>query len=816
MGIVTETSSCLVNRKQQRKQIQQLFANIDEERFAAMEFYGVGGLGKSRVLEIAKAESRKQQYPLVIIDMLFSDYSHTAYPYYDLLLRISDQIDLFSDFSQGRLLLSSFFRNGQNGKSLFSNRRSEILSEYYTRLSEALGEKPLILILDSVEHCPPEKFDWFGREFIAPLVLDDKLSSIVVFLAGRGPRIRESRWPLILKNATHSLRLDPFDFESTLEHIRALPPQGVYKDAASNIYALSNGHPYGTESIVSWLNNLGVNVKNVGGQRRKLANLMKEEVIHNYILSDANDWALPFLEIASHFRWFTASDLHALLEKYRPNLGKNQPIQWTSTRLVDLQKQPLHLVFLGEVYYKLVPSLRKLLHISYVLLHPEESAEIHLDISRRLEGQLHSDAVKVTEILYHRAQASVIKEKKARIDIGWFKELLEEHFNTSSSQMLEELLLLKNKLDHDDELDDLLSEKNLLVKIINQHLVPPSTPLSPFQLSHLSIEFTMPSEYRVSWFLADQAVLPTERVRSARRFDLDAWKNKTQAIGSTAFSSFLPSHAQKFIKERCEWAIQLTTNRVDIPWELLHDGEEFLCISRPLGRRPQNLKEPKRLPPREKGPLRALIVGNPTDDLPGAELEAKAIEDVLSKKGCNVDLLLTSKVATATEFVVRVRTQSYDLIHYAGHGYFDYKNPALSGLQFNDGPVYAEELERILNSKAFVFLSACEAGRSETTISTSGFLGEFVEGVATSVMLAGAIGCLGSIWKIGDEIAKDFALVFYRHLLSGETIGEAVRQARIKIKKKEADDFWKSWVLYGNPLQKLPDVNVTGSEDNLI
>jgi CHAT domain-containing protein len=196
-------------------------------------------------------------------------------------------------------------------------------------------------------------------------------------------------------------------------------------------------------------------------------------------------------------------------------------------------------------------------------------------------------------------------------------------------------------------------------------------------------------------------------------------------------------------------------------------------------------------------------VGDPTDDLRGAKDEAEEIAKTLLQVGCEVDLLLGSKQATAKEFVIKVRNQNYDIIHYAGHGYFDPNTPLLSGLLFDDGPVFAEELERVINSRVFVFLSACDAGFTKSAESNVGFIGEFIEGIATSVMIGGAIGCLGPMWKIGDDIAKEFALSFYQFILEGNPIGEAVRQARIHAREIGANNFWKSWVLYGDPLQSF-------------
>ena len=70
----------------------------------------------------------------------------------------------------------------------------------------------------------------------------------------------------------------------------------------------------------------------------------------------------------------------------------------------------------------------------------------------------------------------------------------------------------------------------------------------------------------------------------------------------------------------------------------------------------------------------------------------------------------------------------------------------------------AEELERGLNSRAFVFLNTCGGGRSKVTESTVGFQGRFIEGLATSVLVGGASGCLAPMWDIEDAVAQDFAL----------------------------------------------------------
>jgi len=158
-------------------------------------------------------------------------------------------------------------------------------------------------------------------------------------------------------------------------------------------------------------------------------------------------------------------------------------------------------------------------------------------------------------------------------------------------------------------------------------------------------------------------------------------------------------------------------------------------------------------------------------------------------------------------------TRSYELIHFAGHACFNEEDPRKSELKLAEGRfVFAEELERVLSGRPFVFLSACEAGMAETEVAEVGFRGKYTEGIATLVLLGGAIGCLGPMWRIDDGLAKEFALEFYRQLLvKGMLIGEAVRRARLRLREEDSD-LWAAWILYGDPLQSLPGYEVQAGE----
>lgn len=246
---------------------------------------------------------------------------------------------------------------------------------------------------------------------------------------------------------------------------------------------------------------------------------------------------------------------------------------------------------------------------------------------------------------------------------------------------------------------------------------------------------------------------------------------------------------------------QIVTNYSHIPWELFHDGNDFLCLRHPIARKPQIKDRAISHPPLKDDSMYALVVGNPTCDLPEAESEAEEVADLLTKKKWRVDILMRDK-ATVNMMALKLSNTPYRLIHYAGHGRFIEDAPNKSSLMMRDYPWLAEEFERHLCSSAFIYLSACKTSQTQTMNNIESPRGEFMEGVAISTLRGGAKGCLGPLWGVRDDWAREFALTFYKYALGGETLGESVRQARLAMLDKN-ENFWAGWVLYGDPSDYL-------------
>jgi CHAT domain-containing protein len=259
---------------------------------------------------------------------------------------------------------------------------------------------------------------------------------------------------------------------------------------------------------------------------------------------------------------------------------------------------------------------------------------------------------------------------------------------------------------------------------------------------------------------------------------------------------------QEALARKRKSAIELTTNTMDIPFELMRDERAFLCLSHPIGRHIEMMQAAKSVAPITAAGWRALVVGDPTGDLSAAQEEAEAVADLLAQRNVTVERLIGPEQATLKNFVSALVLQQYHLIHYAGHAFFNPVHPSLSGLRLtqdgHEAKLTAEELKRYLNSPAFVFFSACEAAAAERAATVFNAQGSLIQNLAVAALEGGACGCLGPMWEVADRTTKDFSMAFYSFLLQGKPTGEAVRLARTKL-SRYSTDCWASWVLFGNP-----------------
>ena len=99
----------------------------------------------------------------------------------------------------------------------------------------------------------------------------------------------------------------------------------------------------------------------------------------------------------------------------------------------------------------------------------------------------------------------------------------------------------------------------------------------------------------------------------------------------------------------------------------------------------------------------------------------------------------------------------------------------------------------LLNTE-LVVLSASETGLG--AIRT----GEGVFGLRRAFELAGAHTLIVSLWKVSDEQTRELMVDLYNRMASGQSISNALRQAKLMMKQKYLDPFyWGAFICQGNP-----------------
>jgi len=161
----------------------------------------------------------------------------------------------------------------------------------------------------------------------------------------------------------------------------------------------------------------------------------------------------------------------------------------------------------------------------------------------------------------------------------------------------------------------------------------------------------------------------------------------------------------------------------------------------------------------------AMAPGVPVRTLDGASATAAAVSSVLSTGDSPL------------------------LLHFSGHGVSNEQDDVT--LVMSDGLVSAANLFGHLPRSSIVFLNACSTGSSFERLSRD------LLNQSGSIL----VGFVGPVTDVGGAIV---AMEFYRCLISGACVGEAVQTARETQKAAmPTDHSWMSFVLFGDPLASI-------------
>jgi hypothetical protein len=163
--------------------------------------------------------------------------------------------------------------------------------------------------------------------------------------------------------------------------------------------------------------------------------------------------------------------------------------------------------------------------------------------------------------------------------------------------------------------------------------------------------------------------------------------------GQILFDLLIPPKArEKISSTEARYLILYVDDKlVHIPWELLFDGNQFLCRRFAMGRIVSTRQAPTSLSNRSlKAPYKVLILADPRGDLEASYQEGIEIKNFLDEKR-NVFHVDFKSQPVDIPFVKK-NLRDYDVVHYAGHGDYHSDNPARSGWLLKDGRLKASEI----------------------------------------------------------------------------------------------------------------------------
>ncbi len=248
-------------------------------------------------------------------------------------------------------------------------------------------------------------------------------------------------------------------------------------------------------------------------------------------------------------------------------------------------------------------------------------------------------------------------------------------------------------------------------------------------------------------------------------------------------------------------AKEAATELLKLPWELLHNGKDFLF----QGAKPTRVR--RRIPGTEARdvpivapPIRILLVtARPEDDACGYidhRVSALPLVEAMESLPGLVHLhVLSSPTRPALRAELdraRDERQPYHVVHFDGHGVYD-KTVGLGGLCF-ELPEDIAKLEKRRHVTIFtqdtiengtglgsllrahriplVFLEACQTAQAE----------QASESVASELLKGGVTSVVAMSHSVLVETARRFVAVFYQALAAGKRVGDAMLAGQRQLK----------------------------------
>ena len=252
-----------------------------------------------------------------------------------------------------------------------------------------------------------------------------------------------------------------------------------------------------------------------------------------------------------------------------------------------------------------------------------------------------------------------------------------------------------------------------------------------------------------------------------------------------------------------------------LPWELLHDDNGFLCVRRrapftPVYHNPRT-RSMAVVEPANR-PLRMLFMACAPESLSALNFEheeALILEATESLRGQQLELVVeeSGRRQGLSENFRHYGRGYFDVLHLSGHANLAKDGKPVFVMEDTFGEkdqVTADELAEAMDNAwpRLVFLSGCRTGQDASAALPS---------MCEALVAAGAPAVLGWSQPIGDATATSAAAIIYTELAQGNAIYSAIAKARSQLHEKKPDE-WYMLQLYADAAPLEPLVTVPAAE----
>lgn len=834
-------SENFVNRDEELNNISALLNSLiggDESRIRVMEYYGIAGIGKSTLLRKIGDTCSELKLPYIYIDFQKEIANQSdQFKLLDIVLEVCKELNMPIDGNVALKIEVSKYTRLVEEETTWNAATVLAFQKLITSFLSCINGLNFVLLIDSLDNLAPETITLLEREFFVQLAS----SNPVMIVLASCRRIKWSNYSL--KRILETRKIEPLSKKSTIEQLEDL---GCEK-WADEIYDITKGHPLSTIIVKNLLDEIQLAIggkignDDFGDYECRLVKAVEESVIKNKVMQSVDSELFSIIRMLSMPRIFDKQLVGEILSVDMPAL------RWDyqeADKLIEMLKDSGVVEWSKHGYaLRMDATVRNILSLDLRFCNPEKYLQITNALIVFYEKRIFNkfEPTDVIEALYHLADQFRMKEKRGDVEIAsgqlhklqsWLEPLL-SRLDQEKGNVLSILDSLKNLILSDKELLFKIGYKeevDILTELIERYVKEAQRNKRIFMTveGHTGIE-----QYGIKFEIEGEGVpLPTmvKNVNPARKTEILNYAQKATSeddlrqIGNLIFTQYLPYPFQDKLKKITD-PLTILVNEPEIPWELIHDGIDFVFLKVPVGRRVLTLDETKKSFSKRNKKLKFLIVGvskhqaniaeklkldmSSDNSIGGVVDEVQTIASQLESNASidfnrDLDLLIDDK-ATGGEFIKRLATGSYNVIHFAGHAYEE-NDSRQNGLVLYDEVISGSNLADTVIGKPLVFLNACKTGVSKSHDNIGTFMGKTAIGLGHSFTLGGALACVGNLWSLSDFMSTEFAKVFYRNLLQPRnSVGEAMRQARLELRERgySLALAWGSYVLYGDPSVKL-------------